>query len=390
MMHQSVILPVDSTIGIGLEFRSILVMCALTVILSSAVFVTSTAARHTDEASRIWSGAFFAAVASAGLSAIWGDKEPPPTAVVAVISASTILAIGAFWCGARIFNGRRRSLIWVPVLLAIMTAVIVMNLGSPPHLRPTETLTFGIAGILGWVASVEVGTGPMRNHPTSRILQVCLGVTGLVYVTGAAVHAGVDHPVPPGAPINRLVIVIMSGLVIVAAICLSELRISRPSARLHGRKPGIDSTALPLLDAEDFDLKAQDRLERSRLVGGHVTVVLAEINDLADFNTAFGRAAGDSALKLFAEVIRSRVPVSALLGYLGAGQFAIMATSDSRISASVIVAALRTGLADSPVSPDLEMRISARFGVSDTLEVAADLDALLGAATANLGNAPVA
>jgi diguanylate cyclase (GGDEF)-like protein len=389
MMRHFAALPVNHTIGIGLEFRSILVMCALASILAGAVFVTTTALRHNDEASHIWAGAFFAAVASAAPNAIWGNNEPPPTGVVATISASTILALGAFWCGARIFNGRRRSLIAVPVLLAGATAIIAFSLGSSTP-RPTAAVTFGIAGILGWLGTMEIGAGPMRNDPTSRILQATMGVTGLSFITAAAVYAGVDHPIPPGAPVDRLVVVTLTGLVIVAAICLSELRIKLPNARLQGKDAGVGTKALPLLDAEDFDLTAHDRLERTQLVGGHVTVVLAQINDLPEFNTAFGREAGDLALMHFAEVLRSHVPVSTLLGYLGAGRFAIVATSDSRISASVIVAAIRTGLADAPLPSELEMRISARFGVSDTLAVAEDLDALFRAAKTDLDSSPVA
>jgi diguanylate cyclase (GGDEF)-like protein len=215
-------------------------------------------------------------------------------------------------------------------------------------------------------------------------MQITLAVVGLTYVGAAAIHVAVDYPVPPGAPISRLVVVVFVALVIVATICLSALRGAGTGGQRATPDSGGAPRALPLLEPETFRLVARDRLERASLVDAELSLVLAEVNDLAEINTAFGRESGDAVLAHFSRVVRSRVPVSAILGYLGGGRFGIMTTSDSRVTAATVVAAVRTGLSDSHVSPDMDLRIDASFGVSDTTTTPANIDLLLDAAVVDM------
>lgn len=221
----------------------------------------------------------------------------------------------------------------------------------------------------------------------SRILQYALAIYGVALVVAGGILAvfirSDDRTVKLLAPENFAFL--LAGLFFMSAICLSALRAER-----HGNWQSKDSpvdelySGLGTLDSSHFENAANDRLERAATRGRQVSLIMAQIDNLAAFNTAFGRDAGDEILSRFARVLRDSVPVSAILGYLGAGRFAALIVSTSKDEAPEIIDALTKNLRNTPAVQLTGIRLGAEFGRADTREGTTTYRNLIDAAAAEL------
>jgi diguanylate cyclase (GGDEF)-like protein len=368
-----------------LDLETLLIARVLPITIVSAVFATTTALRHNDEANRMWTAAFVAVLCTSGLDAIYAADGSAPPLVVAASQASTVFALGAMWAGARLLNGRERSLILLAVVAALVATVPTL-LGSPdPDPALGAAVQLGVAGVFAWLTASELLRGPMRTNLNGRILQVVLFLLGVWYVVAAALNAAAAADSGLSRPGVLTTALPITAVFLVAAICLSALRVERAGNwwSMSDEAPRR-RTQLDVLTPASFREDARDRIERATLAGSHVALVMAEIDQLDDLNTAFGRESGDRALVHFVDVLRARVPTEALIGHLGAGRFAILLVALRPDTPLTVVDAVRTGLTDAPVTEGMELRADASFGTSHTSDTPATVDALLAKADADL------
>lgn len=369
-----------------LELETLLIGCALVSVVVTAVFATTAALRHNDEANRAWTASFAGALCATGLMAIYGTGTVP-TIVVAVVDGSTIFAIGGMWAGCRLLDGRSRSYAWVPFVVAVAAMVPTLLQAPTPNLDLSAAIRLGTTGVFSWMTAVELLRGKMRLNLNGRILQVVFFVVGAWFIAAAAIYfaaSGDGRVRPPGLESTVLPFV---GALIVAAICLSALRVEQSGNWWSMSADARRRTTIDVLSADAFRDDARDRIDRATLAGGHVALVLAEINQLDELNSAFGREAGDRALVHFGGILRTRVPADALLGHLGAGRFVVLLVAATPSVPLVVVDAIRTGLTEASVSEGMELRVDASFGTSHSAATPATLEALLGKADAELDRA---
>ena len=368
--------------SIDIDLETLLIVRVLPITIATAIFATTSALRHNDEANRAWTAAFAAALCVSGLEAIYAADGQAPLVVTAAGDASTVFALGAMWSGARLIDGRSRSHIWIVVAVALAAAVPTLVQSSTPGPGLSTALPTGAAGVFAWLSATELIRGALRLNLNARILQVVYFLFGAWYVTAAALIAS-------GAATPNIYSTAMpfTGLFIVSAICLSALRVERAGNWWSVGSEAQRRSDLGVLSSEAFREDAHDRIERATLAGSHVALVLAEIEDLDELNSAFGRQAGDSALLHFAGIMRSRLPADALLGHLGAGRFVVLVASAAPDAPMTLVDAIRTGLTESPVGQGMELRSDASFGTAHSLDSPATLDSLLGRADGELTRA---
>lgn len=366
-----------------LDLTTLLTCCALATITVATVFATTAALRHNDEANRAWVAGLAGALCATGLAAIYGMDESTPAVVIATIDASSVFAVGAIWAGCRALDGRSRSLIWIALIAAVLTALPTLLGSAQIDLDVSAALRLGVTGLIAWLCAIELMRGEMRLNLNSRILQVALFVFGGWYLAAAAVHAAADSEWSHRPALESTVLP-FSGLFIIAAICLSALRVERAGNWWSMNAETARRTNLAVLAPEPFSEDARDRIERAAMTGRHVALVLAEIDALDELNTAFGRETGDSAMMHFTQLLRARVPATALIGHLGAGRFAILTVMTSEDMSANIVAAIRTGLLDTALGENMEIRIDASFGTSHTGDISATFEALLAQAANDL------
>jgi diguanylate cyclase (GGDEF)-like protein len=364
------------------DLETLLIACALATVVVTGVFATTVAMRHNDEANRAWTASFAAALCVAGLEAIYGTGDTP-IIVAAVINASSVFALGAMWAGCRLLDGRTHSYIWIPFAVSILVMVPVLALTTPD--RDLETaVRCGVSGVFAWLAAVELVRGGMRSNLNARILQTVFGAFGAWYVCAAAISfaAASDNRIP--SPPTETVILPFVGLFIVAAICLSALRVERTGNWWSMNADARRRTHLGVLASDAFRDDARDRIERAAAAGTHVGLVLSEIDHLDDLNAAFGRESGDRALVHFSGILRDRVPSDALLGHLGAGRFVVLVVSPNPAVPLRVAEAIRTGLMEAIVGDELDLRVDASFGTSHTSTTPPTFEALLAKADSDL------
>lgn len=366
-----------------LDLETLLMARVLPMTVIAAIFATTSAMRHNDEANRAWTAAFAAALCVVGLDALYAADGSAPLVVVAASDASTVFAVGALWSGCRLLDGQTRSYIWVAVAAALLVALPTLVQSSVPDLTLSTTLRTAGAGGFAWLAGSELLRGKMRLNLNARILQVTFFAFGAWYVVAAALSAsGVLQ-----RPDIYSTALPFSGLFLVSAVCLSALRVERAGNWWSMSAEARRRTILGVLAPDALREDAADRIERATLAGRQVALVLAEIQHLDELNSAFGRQAGDSALVHFAGILRTRVPADALIGHLGAGRFVVLTVVSGPDTAPTIVDAIRTGLVESSVGEGMELRTDARFGIGQTTDSLATFDSLIGRADAQLARA---
>ena len=367
------------------DLETLLIDCALAMVVVTIVFATTSAMRHNDEANRSWTASFAAALCVTGLGAIY-PSETMPTIVAAVISASSVFALGAMWSGCRLLDQRARSFIWVPFVVGLLVLVLVVSLPHPD--RDLEAAArFAASGVFAWLAAVELLRGGMRLNLNARILQTVFLLLGAWYICAAAISFAAASDGRISRPPTETTSLPLVGVFIVAAICLSALRVERTGNWWSMSADARRRTQLRVLAADAFRDDARDRLERAASAGSHVGLVLAEIDHLDDLNAAFGREAGDRALVHFSGILRGRVPSDALLGHLGAGRFVVLVVSPNPAMPPAVADAIRTGLTEATVGEELELRVDASFGTSHTTDTPPTFEAMLAKADSDLDRA---
>ncbi|MET1038843.1 MAG: GGDEF domain-containing protein [Aeromicrobium sp.] len=367
----------------NLDLETLLVACALAVAVVTAVFATTAAMRHNDEANRAWTSAFSAALCVTGLEAIYGSADTP-TVVVAVIDASSVFAVGAMWAGCRLLDGRSRSYMWIPFVVALAVMVPTLTQSSHPDLDLSAAIRLGTTGVFGWLTAAELFRSGMRLNFNCRILQTVFFLFGAWYIVAAAISAAavgngvIRRPAPESTALPFVAVFL------IAAICLSALRVERAGNWWSMSAVARRRSNLDVLAADAFRDDARDRIDRATLAGGHVGLVLAEIDHLDELNSAFGRESGDRALVHFSGILRSRVPADALVGHLGAGRFVVLVVAPTPTVALTVVDAIRTGLTEASVSEGMELRVDASFGTSHSADTSATFESLLTKADADL------
>jgi diguanylate cyclase (GGDEF)-like protein len=362
-----------------LDPETLLIVRVLPIAIVSAIFATTAAMRHNDEANRAWTAAFAAALCVSGLDAIYAADGVAPAVVTAAGDASTVFALGAMWSGSRLLHGRPRSNLWMAVAAGVAVAVPTLVQAPDPDLGLSTALRTGAAGAFAWLTATELARGPMRLNLNARILQLSYFLFGAWYVVLSALSAsGVTRPAVYSTALP------LTALFLVSAVCLSALRVEQAGNWWSMSAEARRRSKLRVLSADAFREDAVDRIQRATLSGGHVALVLAEIDDLDELNSAFGREAGDNALVHFSGILRSRVPADALLGHLGAVRFVVLVVASTEDTPRTVVDAIRTGLTESTVGEGMELRTDASFGTAHTILSPASFDSLLGRADAEL------
>lgn len=335
---------------------------------TATAFAITTALRHNDPANRLWCGSAIAALGS-GLAMTLPETDLLGVHTGSIGAGCAVVALGLLWSGLRRFRGAAA----LPLLpLAAAVAVVIVRLVLDAGGSPAHTDGFAVAACFAAAGVVELRRSPMRLNLNVTLLQVVLGG----FTVAAAVDAVVGlHDQAPS----------VSGLLLTSSMLLTlqllaAMRAEREGAWWSedhggGRVFGVHSRA-------QFLEAAADRLTRLQLRGGHAGLVLAEITDLVELNEAFGRRGGDLALDTVADALRRHVPAWSVLGYLGVGQFAVLAPADSPGRVAEVAAAVERAVYARSSPADQDIPVPVLFSTADTFTCNPDIDTLLASAAA--------
>lgn len=349
----------------------------LLVVVCGIAFLLETVIKRSDYAGRLWS-MFFVALMLALFGYIVGSLEPQAWWGFPAGNGGFLLALGLLWSGARQANRRRP--IWLLVFLAGAAVVIAGLLHGPAagYWSGAFELFLGAAVFTG-LAAFEFSRGALGRLPSARMLSVVLVFMAVYYATRAVAFLvlGYQHPAFDaiyGATTSTLIEI---GLTVVGAITLSSIQADRFRSSSADADFGTDVTIDGVLAKDPFRTMAESWLARSIRERTALVLMIVEIADLSEVNIAFGRAAGDSAIRLTGRLILAHTPTATLVGQITPRRFALLMEASPRYAPETIADRIGDAVLSTPVDSDDRFRVSTFRGIAFTHASGARYDDLL-------------
>ncbi|ANP71424.1 GGDEF domain-containing protein [Cryobacterium arcticum] len=359
-----------------LDAPTLQMISGLMVVLCGASFILNTALNRNDPPGRLWSLAFVAGIMVAVGYGVYVISDTAWWAI-ALANTALVISIGALWSGSRVYNGRPSAFIIVGGL-ALLVGVVTILPGEEGGEWAGAALLWFIVSALGALGGAEAMRWRLRRNVNGRILAIVLFLAGAFYL-GRAVTFLVDGPDSITFTTyfgTGTTSIFNMALIVTASIAVSILRAERVGSNAVGDiAVGIHSAA-GVLSGPSFRQAAADHLQRAEMSERGLAVIGADIDNLPEINTAFGRTAGDEAISRFADTLRGSAPMMAQIGHLAAGRFFILAGVSSATEARAITERVQNALVDGPLGESYQIRLTASFGIADTFDHGYDLDKL--------------
>jgi GGDEF domain-containing protein len=364
-----------------LDATTLFVVGGLVILVCGISFLLETLLRRNDAVGRLWSVFFLSAMFSVFAylvvsfdAATWWANAAGNGAYVA--------AIGLIWSGARRANGRG-SLLAVPVLLGVAVAVASLVPGAAGGFWAGSFEMFSGIGIVGLLGAVEFSRGDLSRLLAARVLTVLLGGMGLYYVGRAIAFAtlGPDHPVFTdyfGTAVSTLVEICFA---VIGTIMLASVQGDRFSHLGEddaevGARLRIDG----ILGASAFRELAETWLLRSIRERTILVLLVVEVADLEEINTAFGRAAGDAAIRTTGRIALTHASTASLVGHLSPRRFALLLELPTKDSVDAIAGRIGDSVLGAVIDDQDRFRASTFCGIATTRTSGARYADLLDAA----------
>ena len=363
-----------------LDGPTLQMISGLIVILCGVSFIFNTALNRNDPPGRLWSLAFVAGIMVAVGYGVYVVSDEAWWSIT-VANASLVVAVGALWSGSRVYNGRSSAFAVVGGL-ALVVAVITLLPGADGGEWAGAGPLWLIVALMGALGGAEALRGRLRRNVNGRIFSIVLFVVALFY-TGRAIAFtvdGVDSATFTTYFSSGTTSILNMALIVTVCVATSILRAERVGSNAVGDiTVGIHSAA-GVLSGTAFQQAATDHLQRAERAELGLAVIGADIDNLPEINTAFGRVAGDEAIARFADTLRGSAPMMSLIGHPAAGRFFILAAVGSATEAMAIAERMQNALVDGPLGESFQVRLTASFGIADTFDHGFDLTALSEAA----------
>lgn len=281
-----------------------------------------------------------------GASLYLGNGTPVQVVANPLGNTIGVLGAGGVWAAARSLSDRPVRL---RQLLPVPTVVLVVSvLDDPAHDVWTGGAAYllGMAGLVGcssWelrsllrerAAEPDVGQAPVDF--AVRSMALTSGAIAVFYLLRALVFiaVGAEHPVFVAGFGPQPTTLLTLLLLVVVTFSMATLGHAQQTSDLRVRATRDGLTGL--LNREEFLRTAQREIDRG-WHGGPMAVLAADLDDFKALNDGHGHAAGDEALRHFAEVCEEVVGPEGLVGRLGGDEFVLLAPAGEadRVAAAV-------------------------------------------------------
>ncbi|WP_210352026.1 GGDEF domain-containing protein [Xanthobacter dioxanivorans] len=260
-------------------------------------------------------------------------RRPIPWRTVAVLAGATLFS------GLLVQLVERGTPVYVvlyllPFMLSTAICVLVVLRDSPR--QPRDLLIAGMFGLLFLhlplkaVLALREHTGPHQpNYMDSAFAVVSqIGTGTLMVATGLLLL------------INAILAVI------------GETRAEAETDLLSG-----------VLNRRGFEARAARVLSQDRRAGWMAALLLIDIDHFKRVNDTYGHAAGDRAIRWFAQLLEHTMPQSAVIGRLGGEEFAVLLDRTTRETAWLQAEAIRQATVSHGEGEVASMTVS--IGVAD-------------------------
>jgi len=363
-----------------LDAGTLFAIGGLVTIMCGMFFLMETLLRRNDVVGRLWSvfyisGIFvvFAYIVAAVDPATWWAYGPA--------NGGFALAIGMLWSGARAANGVR-ALVPVPLAAGVLVGLATVLPGPGGGYWAGSFEMFVAVAVFAALCAFETTRLTLGQVLSARILSVILIAFALFYAGRALgfVTLGTADPIFLTFFGTEASTLFEIALIVVGTITLSTIQAER-FGRTIGREPGDGLHLDGVLGPRAFRELAESWLLRSLRERATLVLLVVEIADLDEINVAFGRAAGDHALRVTSRIVTTTAPSATLVGRLSARRFALLMPLPTNDSVEAIAARIGDAVLNTPVDDRDRFRVTTFRGITSTRTAGSRFDDLVRAAT---------
>lgn len=353
--------------NLAIDLPSLAIVNGIIVLVCGIAFLLETMLRRSDEVGRLWS-MFFIGLIFALFAYLVGASVPEAWWAFAIGNGAFVGAIGLVWVGARRANKLRGML---PIVAGAAGLVAIIGLiQGPGHGYWTGAIAlFVSAALFCGLSAHQLGRSALGRLPSARVLSVALAAMSLYYLTRTVgfIALGPENAFWDAVYGPATSTLIETALTALGAMTLSSIQADRfrDNAVLdaeYGMSVNIDG----ILDAEAFRAQAESWLVRSIRSRTTLVLVLVELADLSEVNIAFGRAAGDGAIRLTGRVVLAHAPTAAVIGHLSPRRFALLMELSTDDSPEAIADRISDSVLSTPVDDQDRFRASTFQGIATT------------------------
>jgi diguanylate cyclase (GGDEF)-like protein len=359
-----------------LDTLTLLVLNGVVVALCAVSFILNTAFTRNDSVGRVWSMGFIAAIM---VTVAHGGSEAGQRIWWAIVVANValIIAAGSLWAGLRLNSHRSRGFWVIATISVLVFAATLLHGESAGRWAGAVELWIGLTVLLA-LGALEAVRGRLRRNLNGRILASALWIAALAAAVRAVVFTvdGATGAVFLTYFNTANAAVLSLCLVVIVTIAVSALRAQQSSSSAVGDLTDGIHSAAGVLSAAAFAQAAADHLDRAKKAEFGLALIGADIDNLPEINTVFGRVAGDEAITRFATKLRASAPVLSIVGHRASGRFLVLAGAASASEARVLAERIQTALVDEPLQEGSQIRLTASFGIADTFDHGYDLTSL--------------
>jgi len=281
------------------------------------------------------------------------------------------LALAMNWTAMRTFAGRRPYLPGI-VAGALLWGVLCLVPAFYSSLTARLLLASALTVIYTALAMFELWRS---RQQISVSLRPAIGLM-MFHVAFYLLRMAVDRGQPFGDPeaVSFFAFVIFETLLYAIGISFVTLAMVRERAEQQYRHASLSDPLTGIGNRRSFIDAGQALLQRGRLRGEPVALLLCDLDFFKRLNDTFGHQAGDRALIDFGQVIARRMRRQDVFGRIGGEEFACLLADADALVAREVAERIRAEFAAMPFAE--RGRLSVSIGVA-TITSRYELDELL-------------
>lgn len=253
---------------------------------------------------------------------------------------------GWHW-GSRPRRHRRRSLIstMAPAVTLLVSCVAGLIIGGP------GAVAFPVPALL-WCALAY-------SLPTTAVLTLMVSTFSSVAIAHGYINAAMDLSSRHALLSLRIGITLMA----LAPITVGSVMAARNTLLKQLRHMASHDPLTGLFNRRAFADTAHTLLNALAQAHQPAAMLMLDVDRFKRINDTHGHAAGDKVLNQFAQIARSQLRESDVIGRLGGEEFAVLMAATSPQEALAMAERIRLAFADTPIQLEGETQLNATLSI---------------------------
>ncbi|MBI1205423.1 MAG: diguanylate cyclase [Rhodopseudomonas sp.] len=316
-----------------------------------------------------WGAAYLIGAAAIGLRG-----APTPMVAIAPVwpEALVFVACGMVWNGVRLFHGRK---LWPAAIFA--GAGLWLAVAWLPGLEPGSYARIMAGVVIVAVYSLCIAGELVRERRRSLYSRGTAIAVPLLYTVTFLLPLAMRMLFPDVVAERWLTIMALETIIYAVGTAFIVLLMVKDHHVHFYRQAATTDSLTGLLNRGAFLAAANALQARQGPRGEPVTLLMFDLDKFKSINDRFGHAIGDSVLRVFAQVARTSMRATDILGRLGGEEFVAMVPEPMEGAVNV-AERLRAGFEAAGVIVDgLAIGATVSSGLATSYRVEPDIDSLL-------------